>query len=81
MIDDYGQALRPMITLYAIFDQLSKEFVVNDDDESTETASERLADKLETCYKANSIEDLLQVAEITMSRDLICKYFEKGCTG
>lgn len=81
MIDDYGQALRPMITLYAIFDQLSKDFVVNDDDESTEAASERLADKLETCYKANSIEDLLQVAEITMSRDLVCKYFEKGCTG
>ena len=80
MIDDYGKALRPMITLYAVFDQLSKEFVVNDDDESTEAASERLADKLETCYKASDIEALLQTAEITMSRDLICKYFEKGCT-
>lgn len=80
MIDDYGQSLRPMITLYTVFDQLSKEFVVNDDDESTEASSERLADKLETCYKSSNIEDLLQVADITMSRDLICKYFEKGCT-
>ena len=80
MIDDYGHALRPMITLYAVFDQLSKEFVVNDDDESTEAASERLADKLEACYKASDIEALLQIADITMSRDLICKYFEKGCT-
>lgn len=80
MIDDYGQALRPMITLYAVFDQLSKEFVVNHDDESTEASSERLAEKLETCYKASNIEDLLQIADITMSRDLICKYFEKGCT-
>lgn len=80
MIDDYGQALRPMITLYAVLDQLSKEFVVNDDDESTEATSERLAAKLESCYKAGDIEELLQVAEVTMSRDLICKYFEKGCT-
>uniref|UniRef100_A0A7S2LR68 E3 ubiquitin ligase UBR4 C-terminal domain-containing protein n=1 Tax=Skeletonema marinoi TaxID=267567 RepID=A0A7S2LR68_9STRA len=79
MIDDYGQALRPMITLYAVFDQLSREFVVNDD-ESTEATSERLAARLESCYKAGDIEELLQVAEIAMSRDLICKYFEKGCT-
>jgi hypothetical protein len=80
MIYDYGPALRPMITLYAIFDKLSKVFVVNDDDESTASASVRLAEKLESCYKASDIEELLQVADITMSRDVICKYFEKGCT-
>ena len=80
MIYAYSEALRPMITLYAIFDQLSKEFTVNDDDERTEAASERLADKLESCYKSGDIEDLLRIADIGMSHDVICKYFEKGCT-
>ena len=80
MIEEYSAALRPMITLYAIFDQLSKEFVVNNDDESTEESSERLAAKLESCYKADGIQDLLQIAEIGMGQDAICKYFEKGAT-
>lgn len=78
MINEYSVALRPMITLYAIFDQLSKEFVVNNDDESTELSSGRLASKLETCYKAESIQDLLRVAEVTMDHESICKIFERG---
>jgi len=80
MIQEYSTALRPMITLYAMFDQLSKEFVVNNDDESTEESSERLAAKMESCYKADSMEELLRVAEITLGNDVICKYFEKGAT-
>lgn len=80
MIEEYSGALRPMITLYAMLDQLSKEFVVNNDDESTEQSSERLAAKLESCYKADSIQELLRIAEISMGNDVICKYFEKGAT-
>jgi hypothetical protein len=78
ILEDYAVALRPMITLYAIFNALSKEFVVNDTDENTLSASERLASSLETCHKASCIVDLLDVAEITMDHDVICKYFEKG---
>lgn len=78
ILEDYANQLRPMITLYAILNALSKEFVVNDTDENTRNASERLASTLESCLKASSIIDLLNVAEITMEHDAICKYFEKG---
>ena len=78
MIDDYSKALRPMITLYAIFDQLSKEFVVDKDDERTLELSEKLADRLELCHKADSIHDLFRVAEIHEEDTAICKLFEKG---
>ncbi len=80
MIDDYSRALRPMITLYVIFDQLSKEFIVDNDDERTLELSEQLADRLELCHKANSIHDLFQVAEIYQEVAAICKLFEKGAT-
>jgi len=80
MIEEYGKALRPMITLYAVFDQLSKEFVVNNDDESTEESSERLAAKLESCYKAATIQELLQIADINVGNDVIAKGFERGCS-
>lgn len=80
MIQEYSTALRPMITLYAIFDQLSSDFVVNNDDESTEKSSEKLATKMESCYKAESIQELLRIADISIGNDAICKYFEKGAT-
>lgn len=80
MIDDYSRALRPMITLYVIFDQLSKEFVVDNDDERTLELSEQLATKLELCHKADSIHDLFRVAEINEEETTICKLFEKGAT-
>jgi len=83
MIEEYSEALRPMITLYAVFDQLSKEFMVNNqDDELTEESSERLASKLESCYKADGILGLLRIAEVNdvFGNDVVCKYFEKGAT-
>lgn len=80
MIEDYSRALRPMITLYAVFDQLSKEFVIGNSDEITSEASEHLATKLDLCYKSNDIHELLRVAEITVGHDIICKCFEKGAT-
>ena len=78
ILDDYAVTLRPMITLYAILNALSKEFVINDSDENTSVSSERLASVLESCLKSSCIADLLDVAEITMDHDVICKYFEKG---
>jgi len=80
MIEEYSTALRPMITLYAMFDQLSKEFVVNNDDESTEGSAERLAAKMESCYKADGIQELLRIADINLGNDMICKLFERGAT-
>ena len=80
MIEEYSEALRPMLTLYIMFDQLSKEFVVNQDDELTEESAERLAAKLESCYKSDGIQELIRIAEIEIGNDVICKYFEKGAT-
>ena len=73
MIEDYSRALRPMITLYAVFDQLSKEFIASNSDEITGEASMHLATKLELCYKSNGIHELLRVAEINVGDDVICK--------
>ena len=78
ILDDYAVTLRPMITLYAILNALSKVFVINDSDENTLDSSNRLASVLESCLKSSCLADLLNVAEITMEHDAICKYFEKG---
>ena len=43
---------------------LSKEFIVDKDDERTLELSEQLAGMLELCHKADSIHDLFRVAEI-----------------
>lgn len=80
MIDDYSKALRPMVTLYAIYDQLSKEFIVDNDDERTQESAQRLSTKLELCHKADSIKELFKVAGINDDDKSICKLFEKGAT-
>jgi hypothetical protein len=78
MIEDYSRALRPMITLYAVLDQLSREFIAGSSDEITDEASEHLAAKLDLCYKSSDINELLRAAEINVGDDVICKCFEKG---
>jgi hypothetical protein len=60
MIEDYSRALRPMITLYAVLDQLSREFIAGSSDEITDEASEHLAAKLDSCYKSSDIHKLLR---------------------
>jgi hypothetical protein len=80
MIEVYSGALRPMITLYAVLDQLSKDFIVDNCDLKTSESSERLALTLDSCYKANDIHELLRIADIGLGNDAICKYFEKGAT-
>jgi len=77
-IDEYSVALRPMITLYAIFDQLSTDFVPNMDDESVEKSAERLVETLEKCHKAGSIHDLLIQADVKMDHSTILEEIESG---
>jgi len=60
MIEDYLRALRPMITLYAVLDQLSREFIAGSSYEITDEASEHLAAKLDSCYKSSDIHELLR---------------------
>lgn len=77
-IDDFSKALRPMITLYALLDQLSSDFVVGMDDEAVEASSSRLAEVAEACQKSNNIHELLQKAKVTLDHEEIIEYLQKG---
>jgi hypothetical protein len=77
-IDDFANALRPMITLYAILDQLSSDFVVNMSDEVVEASAARLAETIEACQKSRSIHDLLQKAKATLDHEEIIEELQKG---
>ena len=77
-IDDFAKALRPMITLYAILDQLSSDFVVNMNDEVVEASAARLAETIEACQKSKSIYDLLQKAKVTIDHEEIIEELQKG---
>jgi len=68
-----------MITLYAIFDQLSADFVLSrlhhpDIDEMVSS----LEKVIESCHRAKNIQDLLQVAKVTLESDSIVEEFQKG---
>jgi len=77
-IDDFAKALRPMLTLYAIFDQLSSDFVVGMDDQAVEASASRLAEAAETCQKSKDIHELLQRAKVTLDHEEIIEYLQKG---
>lgn len=77
-IEDFAKALRPMITLYAIFDQLSSDFVIGMDDEAVEASSSRLVEAVEACQKSSDIHELLQKAKVTLDHEEIYEYLQKG---
>jgi hypothetical protein len=77
-IDDFRDALRPMIVYYAMMDQLSNDFVLNMDDVKVEECSERLVQVIEGCHRAKSIHDLLRKAKVTLDHDEIIDELQKG---
>ena len=77
-IDDFRDALRPMIVYFAIMDQLSSEFVVNMDDSKVEESSRRIVENIESCQRAKSIQELLAVARVTIDHDEIIGELQKG---
>ena len=77
-IDDYAKALRPMITLYAILDQLSKEFAPNMDDEAMDECAQRLVTAVETCLGAENIQVLMEKAKINMETSKILEEIVTG---
>jgi hypothetical protein len=77
-VDDFGLALRSMITLYAILDKLSEVFVVNMGDEVVEQSSALVVKKIEECYQSRNIQELLKVAGVQMDHDRIIEYLQKG---
>jgi len=77
-MEDFAKALRPMITLYAILDELSAVFVLNMSDESVEQSAARVVKKTEDCHGAKSITELLRKANVSMDHDRIIEELQKG---
>jgi len=77
-IEEYAKALRPMITLYATLDQLSKVFTLQMDDENIEKCSETLVAVIESCQKAEDIRSLIALAKITLDDTTIIEELEAG---
>jgi len=77
-ITEYAAALRPAVTLYAIFDAISADFTLDMDDAQIEAAASRLVDVIKGCQKAGNIQELLHRAGVSMDHDAIMEEFLKG---
>ena len=77
-VEEYASALRPMITLFACLDQISKDFMINMEDEKVEESAERLVNVVNQCQKADDIRVLLSIANISMDDDNIIMQIEAG---
>jgi len=77
-IEDYAKALRPMITCYAILDQISKDFTLKMDDKMVEKCAENLAGIVGKCQKADNIRALISIAKITLDDTSIVEELEIG---
>mmetsp|Transcript_37080 Transcript_37080/g.41421 ORF Transcript_37080/g.41421 Transcript_37080/m.41421 type:complete len:1925 (+) Transcript_37080:80-5854(+) len=77
-INDFGNAMRPMIVYYAILDQLSSDFTPNCDDVSIEECASRLVEVIESCQKSKSIHELLEIAKITSTHEEIINELQRG---
>mmetsp|Transcript_23735 Transcript_23735/g.33161 ORF Transcript_23735/g.33161 Transcript_23735/m.33161 type:complete len:759 (-) Transcript_23735:372-2648(-) len=77
-IDEYASALRPMITLYAILDQLSAGFIVEMADEKIEECVSQLVKTVEACQRCKTIHELLQKANIGLDQERIIEELQKG---
>lgn len=77
-IEDFRDSLRPMITIYAMMDQLSNDFVPDLDDVKIEELSNRLVQVIERCHRCKSIEELLLKAKVTLDHDEIIREFQSG---
>lgn len=77
-IDDFANALRPMITLFAILDYISLAYVPNMTDEMIKESAEVLVKHAEDCQKAKGIHDLLRRAGVKLDNDRIIEELQKG---
>jgi hypothetical protein len=77
-VEDFKNALRPMITIFAMFDRLSAEFTVSMDDVQVRESSERLVNVITDCQRSRNIYELLQRAKVTLDHDLMIDLLQKG---
>lgn len=77
-VDDFAIALRPMITLYSIFDIISSMYVPSMSDEMIEESAAVLVKHVEDCQHAKGIHDLLRKAGVKLDNDRIIEELQKG---
>jgi E3 ubiquitin-protein ligase UBR4 len=77
-INDFQHALRPMITFYAMMEQLSAEFSLNMEDVAIRQGAERLARSIEDCVRCKDIHQLLATAKVTMASEALLELLQKG---
>jgi hypothetical protein len=77
-IEDFQNAIRPMITLYAIVDHLSAEFSLAMEDVQIQESAERLVYAIEECQRSKSIHELLDKAKVMMDHEEMMEYLQKG---
>lgn len=79
-LDSESAYLRPMLTLFVIFDHLSTAFTPEEiDDEKLLSSAESIAEKIELCRATESIYDVCGIAKLNMSHEQILQKFEEGC--
>ena len=77
-IEEFANALRPMITLYSIFDCISSLYIPNMTDELIRDSADVLVKHIEDCQKANGIHELLRKAGVKLDSDRIIEELQKG---
>lgn len=77
-IDDFRDALRPMIVYFAIMDQLSNDFVLSLDDVQVHEFAGRLVEVIGDCLSCKSIHELLRKARVNLDNDEIMEELQKG---
>jgi hypothetical protein len=77
-IEDFRDALRPMIVYFAMMDQLSSDFVLHMDDVKVEECANRLVHVIKKCHGAKSIQELLRKAKVTLDQGDIMDELQRG---
>jgi hypothetical protein len=77
-IDDFKDALRPMIVYFAMMDQLSNDFVLTLDDGKVDDFANNLVDVINGCNGCKTIRELLRKARVDMGDDEIIDELQKG---
>mmetsp|Transcript_31712 Transcript_31712/g.76995 ORF Transcript_31712/g.76995 Transcript_31712/m.76995 type:complete len:1264 (+) Transcript_31712:3-3794(+) len=78
LLSEFGQSLRPFLCLFAMFNQLSADFVADMDDVAVDEASDRLVKIIEKCQRARDINELIDLTQVSLSHEEILKEFNKG---
>lgn len=82
-VEKYSSALRPLFTLFAVLDQLSKEYINRGimDDVSIADSAETLSDVVKCCKITSTVQDLFKkyvAGNTSMTLEQVVEEFDRG---